>query len=242
MAQHVTQYVYIAVRERKHDDWNCRTLLHMHTRTCVCGALVDLCAANLPCQPVGRPRHGSPEGRGVRERGSNDPPPPHVQANFPPAHSRREVLCHALGQREGGTPALVCTACCFMRRGLCCLSVVVRPRAEALCGHAAAEGVLNKVREDASRLKQKYGHTPGLGVVIVGAQEPCQRYVAQKHAAAEALGFRSFETVLPEHAPGACACACACVRASRKCCCLVCVALFVGWTRACDSPMVTLVP
>ena len=25
--------------------WNCRTLLHMHTRTCLCGALFDLRAA-----------------------------------------------------------------------------------------------------------------------------------------------------------------------------------------------------
>ena len=48
IAQHVIHYVYISVRERKHDDWNCRTLLHMHTRTCVCGALVDLCAAPAP--------------------------------------------------------------------------------------------------------------------------------------------------------------------------------------------------
>ena len=27
------------------DDWNCRTLLHMCTRMCVCGALFDLRAA-----------------------------------------------------------------------------------------------------------------------------------------------------------------------------------------------------
>ena len=37
-----------------------------------------------PCQPVGGPRHGSPEGEGVRERGSNDPLP-RAQANLPPA-------------------------------------------------------------------------------------------------------------------------------------------------------------
>ena len=29
---------------------NCRTLLHMHTRTCMCGALCDLLAALLPFQ------------------------------------------------------------------------------------------------------------------------------------------------------------------------------------------------
>ena len=35
-------------------------------------------------QPVGGPRHGSPEGGGVWERGSNDPPPPpRPQANCP---------------------------------------------------------------------------------------------------------------------------------------------------------------
>ena len=31
-------------------DWNCRTLLHMHTRTCMCGALFDLRAAEI-CNP-----------------------------------------------------------------------------------------------------------------------------------------------------------------------------------------------
>ena len=32
-------------QKKEHYGLNCRTLLHMHTRTCVCGALVDLCAA-----------------------------------------------------------------------------------------------------------------------------------------------------------------------------------------------------
>ena len=43
----------------------------------------------VPCQSVGGPRHGSPEGRGgVRERGSNDPPPrAQFSASHPSAHA-----------------------------------------------------------------------------------------------------------------------------------------------------------
>ena len=41
---------------------------------------------NLPCQPVGGPRHGIPEGGGGPGKGLEPPPPP-VQANFPPALS-----------------------------------------------------------------------------------------------------------------------------------------------------------
>ena len=42
-------------------------------------------APNLPCQPVGGPRHGSPEGRGggLQERGSNAPPLPRTSQSSP---------------------------------------------------------------------------------------------------------------------------------------------------------------
>ena len=47
--------VYIMVSDEEHYGLNCRTLLHMHTRTCVIGALVDLCAGPPPVQPLCAP-------------------------------------------------------------------------------------------------------------------------------------------------------------------------------------------
>ena len=38
--------------------WNCRTVLQMHTWTCMCGALCDLCAALVIPPPLQSPPRG----------------------------------------------------------------------------------------------------------------------------------------------------------------------------------------
>ena len=44
------------------------------------------------------------------------------------------------------------------------------------------------------------GHTPGLGTLLVGDDEPSARYVAMKQRKAEELGCRAYDIHLPEHA------------------------------------------
>jgi methylenetetrahydrofolate dehydrogenase (NADP+)/methenyltetrahydrofolate cyclohydrolase len=44
------------------------------------------------------------------------------------------------------------------------------------------------------------GHTPGLGTLLVGDDEPSARYVAMKQRKAEELGCRAFDVHLPEDA------------------------------------------
>ena len=59
-----------------------------------------------------------------------------------------------------------------------------------------------KIREEAgkraARLKEKYGVTPGLAVIIVGENPASQVYVRNKHKACTELGFYSEGVEMPE--------------------------------------------
>ena len=59
-----------------------------------------------------------------------------------------------------------------------------------------------KIREEAgkraARLKEKYGVTPGLAVIIVGENPASQVYVRNKHKACTELGFYSESVEMPE--------------------------------------------
>jgi methylenetetrahydrofolate dehydrogenase (NADP+) / methenyltetrahydrofolate cyclohydrolase len=60
-------------------------------------------------------------------------------------------------------------------------------------GKAAAEKVLEKVKEAAATLKAESGVTPGIAVVIVGEDPASQVYVASKGRTAKECGFHSIE-------------------------------------------------
>ena len=56
-----------------------------------------------------------------------------------------------------------------------------------------------EAKEKAAALKEKYGVTPGLAVVIVGEDPASQVYVRNKHKACEELGIYSEVVTLPEN-------------------------------------------
>lgn len=58
--------------------------------------------------------------------------------------------------------------------------------------------VKEEVKQETLRLKQEYGVTPGLAVVIVGDDSASRVYVNNKKKACELVGFRSEEYALPE--------------------------------------------
>lgn len=58
--------------------------------------------------------------------------------------------------------------------------------------------VKEEVKQETLRLKQEYGVTPGLAVVIVGDDPASRVYVNNKKKACELVGFRSEEYALPE--------------------------------------------
>jgi methylenetetrahydrofolate dehydrogenase (NADP+)/methenyltetrahydrofolate cyclohydrolase len=67
-------------------------------------------------------------------------------------------------------------------------------------GKAFAAGLRARVAEEAARLKAQHGLVPGLATVLVGNDPASEIYVRNKGKTAEAIGFRSFHTSMPENA------------------------------------------
>lgn len=65
-------------------------------------------------------------------------------------------------------------------------------------GKKVSAQVKEEVKQETLRLKQEYGVTPGLAVVIVGDDSASRVYVNNKKKACELVGFRSEEYALPE--------------------------------------------
>ena len=66
-------------------------------------------------------------------------------------------------------------------------------------GKAFSQTVLEKIREEHSQLKEKYGKPGGLAVVIVGNNPASQVYVKNKIRACENVGFYSENIELDEN-------------------------------------------
>lgn len=69
--------------------------------------------------------------------------------------------------------------------------------AEIIDGKAFAATVRGKVADHVARLKADHGITPGLAVVLVGADPASEVYVASKHKLTVEVGMASFEHKLP---------------------------------------------
>jgi methylenetetrahydrofolate dehydrogenase (NADP+)/methenyltetrahydrofolate cyclohydrolase len=69
--------------------------------------------------------------------------------------------------------------------------------ADLIDGKAFAAGLRARLGTAAARLRQDHGLTPGLAVVLVGADPASQVYVRNKNKATLEAGMRSFEHVLP---------------------------------------------
>jgi methylenetetrahydrofolate dehydrogenase (NADP+) / methenyltetrahydrofolate cyclohydrolase len=67
-------------------------------------------------------------------------------------------------------------------------------------GKVVAATVLDKVKADTALLKQQHGQTPGIAVVIVGADPASQVYVNNKVKTAAELGIYSEKHEMPENA------------------------------------------
>ena len=69
--------------------------------------------------------------------------------------------------------------------------------ATVIDGKAFAADVRGQVEEHVTRLKTDHGITPGLAVVLVGADPASEVYVAAKHKQTVEVGMNSFEHRLP---------------------------------------------
>ncbi len=65
-------------------------------------------------------------------------------------------------------------------------------------GKAVSQSVKDRIKEEAAQLKEKYGVTAGLAVIIVGDDPASRIYVNNKKKACEYVGFDSYEYALPE--------------------------------------------
>jgi methylenetetrahydrofolate dehydrogenase (NADP+)/methenyltetrahydrofolate cyclohydrolase len=72
--------------------------------------------------------------------------------------------------------------------------------ARIIDGKAFAAGLRTLVAAQAARLKTEHGLVPGLATVLVGNDPASEVYVRNKGKTAEAIGFRSFHTSMPEDA------------------------------------------
>lgn len=70
--------------------------------------------------------------------------------------------------------------------------------ARILEGKAFAQQFREDAKKKAEALKEKYGVTPGLAVIIVGENPASQVYVRNKHKSCEALGIYSEVIEMPE--------------------------------------------
>lgn len=71
--------------------------------------------------------------------------------------------------------------------------------ARVLEGKVFAQQFREDAQKKAADLKQKYGVTPGLAVIIVGSNPASQVYVRNKHKSCEALGIYSEVIEMPEN-------------------------------------------
>ena len=69
--------------------------------------------------------------------------------------------------------------------------------ATVIDGKAFAADVRGQVEEHVTRLKTDHGITPGLAVVLVGADPASEVYVAAKYKQTVEVGMNSFEHRLP---------------------------------------------
>lgn len=65
-------------------------------------------------------------------------------------------------------------------------------------GKAVSQSIKDRIKEEAAQLKEKYGVTAGLAVIIVGGDPASRIYVNNKKKACEYVGFDSYEYALPE--------------------------------------------
>ena len=65
-------------------------------------------------------------------------------------------------------------------------------------GKAVSRSVKDRIKEQTAQLKEKYGVTAGLAVIIVGDDPASRIYVNNKKKACEYVGFDSYEYALPE--------------------------------------------
>lgn len=65
-------------------------------------------------------------------------------------------------------------------------------------GKAVSQSVKDRIKEEVAQLKEKYGVTAGLAVIIVGDDPASRIYVNNKKKACEYVGFDSYEYALPE--------------------------------------------
>jgi methylenetetrahydrofolate dehydrogenase (NADP+)/methenyltetrahydrofolate cyclohydrolase len=72
--------------------------------------------------------------------------------------------------------------------------------ARIIDGKAFAAGLRTRIAAEAARLKAEHGLVPGLATVLVGNDPASEVYVRNKGKTAEAIGFRSFHTSMPEDA------------------------------------------
>lgn len=70
--------------------------------------------------------------------------------------------------------------------------------AKIIDGKAVSAQVKESIAQETAQIKEKYGVTIGLAVVIVGNNPASRIYVNNKKKACEAVGFESFEYALPE--------------------------------------------
>jgi methylenetetrahydrofolate dehydrogenase (NADP+)/methenyltetrahydrofolate cyclohydrolase len=68
--------------------------------------------------------------------------------------------------------------------------------AEIIDGKKVSADIRAEVAGDVKKLKDEYGLTPGLAVVLVGEDPASQVYVRNKENACEEVGFKSFKHVL----------------------------------------------
>jgi methylenetetrahydrofolate dehydrogenase (NADP+)/methenyltetrahydrofolate cyclohydrolase len=72
--------------------------------------------------------------------------------------------------------------------------------ARILDGKAIASQIQQEIKQELDELKEKYGITPGLAVVLVGENPASEVYVRNKGRKCEELGIRSIVKRLPESA------------------------------------------
>ncbi len=71
--------------------------------------------------------------------------------------------------------------------------------ADIMNGKTVSASIRDKIKLDVEHLKDKYGVTPGLAVILVGDDPASQIYVRNKHKACTELGINSYEILLDKN-------------------------------------------
>lgn len=72
--------------------------------------------------------------------------------------------------------------------------------AQIISGHEISKEIRAELNEDVAKLIEETGVTPGLAVILVGADAASQMYVGMKNKAAKAMGIHSRQIDLPAEA------------------------------------------